>query len=242
MQTRSIRREIRLLRYYAVGMTLFAGFVLLGAVREARNATFDTITVHRINVIDREGKMAMVITDHDDFPPPIINGKVFKRSGGNDSNGILFYNQRGDEQGGLTWAGRRYPNGTFESANEVSFDTVNTDQLLHLQDGNENGKTEAELVGWNEPDYNSPNFTQLISEIEALKTRAQIAAFVAAHPNIVPKPRFLFGYDMTNTSQVMLADGSGRPRIKMFVTADGEAQLQFLDAKGNIVAQYPEAH
>jgi hypothetical protein len=39
----------------------------------------------------------------------------------------------------------------------------------------------------------------------------------------------------------MLADGKGKPRIKMFVTSDGQAQLQFLDADGNVIAQYPQA-
>ncbi|HUY42125.1 MAG TPA: hypothetical protein VMV82_11290 [Candidatus Dormibacteraeota bacterium] len=230
------------MRYYALGMTLFAGIVLLGAVHEAsRNATLDTLTVHRINVLDREGKLALVITNHDDFPLPVVNGHTFRRGGGNDTNGILFYNQRGDEQGGLTWTGLRHPDGTFESSNEISFDTVNTDQLLHLQDGNENGRTEAELIGWNQPDYNSPAFMTLLDDIQHM-TPAQLHAFAIAHPELRSKTRFLFGYDATNTSQVMLADGQGRPRIKMFVTADGDAHLEFLDATGKIVAEYPETH
>ncbi len=243
MKISPIRREIRLLRYYALGMTLFAGFALLGSVHEAtRDATLDTLTVHRINVVDREGKLALVITNHDDFPAPVINGHVVRRSSGNDTNGMLFYNQRGDEQGGLTWTGRRYPDGTYASDNDISFDTVNTDQLIHVQDGNENGKTEAMLIGWNQADYNTPAFMNAIRQIDALHTRAQLEAFVRAHPELVSKTRFLVGYDFTNTSQVMLADGQGRPRIKMFVTADGEARLQFLDADGHVVAQYPEAH
>lgn len=244
MQVKSIRREIRLLRYYALGMTLFAGVTLLGAVHEAaHNTTFDTITVHRINVVDREGRRAMIITDHDDFPPPIVNGKVFSRSGGNDSNGIVFYNQRGDEQGALTWTGQRNANGTFESSNELSFDTVNTDQLIHVEDGNVNGKTFSEVVGWNQADYNRPDWESLIRQAEALRSNpTALKAFIAAHPWLVSKTRFLFGYGIDNTSQVMLADGSGHPRIKMFVTADGQAELQFLDADGNVVAQYPQTH
>ncbi len=231
-----------MLRYYAAGMTLFAGVVLLGAVHEASaNTAFDTITVHRINVIDREGKLALVIADHDDFPAPVVNGRTFRRSSGSDANGLLFYNQRGDEQGGLTWAGRRYPDGTYESENDVSFDTVNTDQLIHLQDGNENGKTEAELIGWNQADYDTPAFIHLLDALQKM-TPDQLRAFALAHPELLPKTRFLFGYDMTNTSQVMLADGQGRPRIKMFVTADGDAHLEFLDETGKIVAEYPEAH
>lgn len=242
MKTSSLRREIRAMRYTAIGVTLFAGVALLGAATEAaRNATFDTITVHRINVVDREGKMAMAITDHDDMPPPIINGKAYGRNGGANDNGIIFYNQRGDEQGGLTWDGQRHPDGTFDSGNEISFDTVNTDQLIHLEDGNVNGKTYSAVIGWNEPDYNAPGYTDLIEQAQSLKTKAQAQAFKAAHPDFFSKVRFVLGYDRDNTSQVMLADSQGKPRIKMYVTADGSAKLQFLDASGNVVAEYPQA-
>jgi len=243
MQTRSIRREIRLLRAYAVGMTLFAGIVLLGAVHEASgNTAFDTITVHRINVIDREGKLAMVITDHNDMPAPVINGKTFERHGGADANGIIFYNQRGDEQGGLVWEGQRQSQSAFTSSNSLSFDTVNTDQLIHVEDGNVNGSTYSEVIGWNQPDYNQPGFFDLIRQADHLKTQAEVKAFLAAHPDFVSRTRFMLGYDTANTSQVMLADGQGRPRIKMYVTADGTAKLQFLDANGNVVAEYPQTH
>jgi hypothetical protein len=245
MQVRSFRHEIRILRYYALGMTFFAGAVLLGAAHEAAKiASFDTITVHRINVVDREGKLAMVITDHDDMPPPIINGKVYERHGGANDNGIIFYNQRGDEQGGLVWDGQRHPNGTFDSGNSLSFDTVNTDQLIHVEDGNVNGKTYSEVVGWNQPDYNTPGFLNLITEADKIKTKAQAQAFLAAHPEfrkLRSKTRFILGYDQDNTSQVVLADGQGRPRIKMYVTADGTAALQFLDENGKVVAEYPQA-
>ena len=77
MPIKSVRREMRFLRYYSLAITLIAGTFLLAAAHEASsNATIDTLTVHRINVVDREGKLAVVVTSHDDFPPPIVNGKA----------------------------------------------------------------------------------------------------------------------------------------------------------------------
>jgi len=242
MHIKSIRREIRFLRYYSLGVTLLAGAFLLGAAHEAqKSATFDTITVHRINVVDREGKQAMVITNHDDFPPPIVNGKVYKRSSGNNDNGILFYNQRGDEQGGLTWSGLKSSQDSYESGNTLSFDTVTTDQLLQVDDGNENGKTYSFLIGWNRPRYDTPEMQRVLDELQAAPNDDARRAIIAQHPDLKSATRFLVGYDPTNTAQVLLADGNGKPRIKMFVTADGQAQLQFLDADGKVTAQYPEA-
>ena len=241
MQVKAIRREMRLLRYYALAMTILAGVFLIGAVSTARQKpSFDTITVHRIDVVDREGKLAMIITDHDDFPPPIVNGKTYKRGGGNDSNGIVFYNQQGDEQGALDWSGRKHPDGTFESGNTLSYDSVNTDQLLQVDNGNDNGKLYAFMIGWNRSRYDTPEMQSVIDQIQKTKTDAERRAIIAAHPNLRSATRFLFGYDQTNTAQVMLADGKGNPRIKMFVTPDGRSELQFLDAAGKIVAKYPQ--
>ena len=232
-----------MLRIYSLVTTVLAGGFLLGVVHEVKtNQTLDTLTVHQIKIVDREGKLAMIITDHDDFPPPIVNGKVYKRSGGSDSNGIVFYNQQGDEQGALDWSGRKHANGTFDSANTLSYDSVNTDQLLQVDDGyDDNGKLYAFMIGWNRSRYDTPEFARVIDELQKAKTPAERSAIIAQHPNLRSATRFLIGYDNTNTSQVMLADGKGKPRVKLFVTADGTAALQFLDENGKVTSQFPQA-
>jgi len=41
-------------------------------------------------------------------------------------------------------------------------------------------------------------------------------------------------------SWVMLQDATGRPRIDMFVSPNGDAKLQFLDADGKVTYQLPQ--
>ncbi len=129
----------------------------------------------------------MAIVNHDDFPPPIINGKAMHRSGGSDSNGIVFYNQRGDEQGALDWSGRIHSDGSFESENTLSYDSVNTDQMLQVDDGNDNGKTYAFMIGWNRPNMYTAEFMSVIDQLENAKTAAQRQAIIAAHPDSVER-------------------------------------------------------
>jgi hypothetical protein len=235
-----VRREIRLLRWYSLTVTVLAGCFLLGAIHEIKEGSFDTLVVHRIDVVDREGKLAMVIVKHDDFPSPVVNGKSMHRTGGDDASGIVFYNQRGDEQGALNWSGQIRSDGTYDSSNTLSYDSVTTDQMLQLDDGNDNGRTFAYMVGWNRPNMNTPTFWRVIKLLEKAKTTAERDSIVAAHPSVAGARRYLFGYGEDNTSQVMLADGSGRPRVRLFVTADGRAALQFLGADGVVKASYPE--
>ena len=100
MRIRSVRREMRLLRIFAISSTVIATIALIGAAQGMRDASFGTITVHRIDVIDREGKLAMVLASHDDEATPVIRGYTAHRSQGNNAdNGIVFFNQKGDEQG-----------------------------------------------------------------------------------------------------------------------------------------------
>lgn len=239
MKIRSIRREIQILRTYALASTVAAGVFLLGAVHEAKRASFDTVTVHRINVLDREGKLAMVITNHDDFPPPIVNGKPVKRMSGNDTSGIVFYNQQGDEQGALAWSGRIAKDGSFQSGATLSYDSAKTDQLLQVDDENDNGRQTAYMIGWNQPDSTTPSYKQFLAEWHAATSDAQKRAVRLKYPHSRAPERFFFGYDDAQ-SRVTLHDAAGRPRINMFVTNDGQAKLQFLDATGKVTYELPQ--
>jgi len=197
------------------------------------------ITVHRINVIDREGKLAMVLADHDDFPLPIVNGTPVKRMSGNDTNGIVFYNQLGNEQGALAWSGRISNDGTFSSGATLSYDSVKTDQLLQVDDADNNGHQNAYVTGWNQPDQTTPGYRRSLREWAAATTDAQKRAIHLKYPQSRYYERFFFGYDDTQ-SRVTLHDAKGKPRINMFVTNDGQAKLQFLDADGKVVYQLPQ--
>jgi hypothetical protein len=239
MKIRSIRREIQILRVYALLSTVAAGAFLLGAVHEAKNTSFDTITLHRINVVDREGKLAMVITNHDNAPDAIINGKHVKRTGPSDDNEIVFYNELGNEQGALAWNGRIEKDGSFHSGTVLSYDSVRTDQLLQVDDFNDNGHQSAYMVGWNEPDNSTAEAQAFSQEWHLAKTDAQKRAVHAKYPDQRIYERFFFGNDGTQ-SRVVLHDAKGRPRINMFVTDDGQAKLQFLDADGKVMYQVPQ--
>ena len=250
MHVKSLRRELRFLRLYALTTTLLAGAALLGAagaMREARDATFDTITAHRLVIRDDEGKLAMVLTNHDTPMPGIWAGmKTYRHGGG--GNEIIFYDEMGDEQGGYIWSGLVHPDGTYESDLVNSYDSVTTDQLLQVHDGNKNGKTFSYVTGWNEPNMRTPEALRVMQKYEDAinrhASRAQLTSILEQDPPLArgSQTRYLFGYDLTNTAQVMLADANGRPRIKMFVQPDGMAALQFLDAGGKVVAQYPKSH
>src|SRR5260221_7115891 len=80
-----------------------------------RQPTFDQITVHRINVVEPNGTLRMVITDHAQLPGIIVRGKeqAFARP-----------------QAGLIFGGRRNAKNEIEdSGGSLSFDKYGANQV-----------------------------------------------------------------------------------------------------------------
>src|SRR5213593_4222147 len=122
----------RFLKVYSGVLTLaFAVIMWSGFSIGSKPATFDQINVHRINVVEPDGTLRMVISDHSKFPGIIIRGKEepFARP----QAGMLFYNDEGSENGGLIFGGRRNAKGeVVDSGGSLSFDKYGADQIVQL--------------------------------------------------------------------------------------------------------------
>jgi hypothetical protein len=137
--TDRMRRDLRLLKGYSVIMTLFFGALSIAAFRQAaRKTRFTEIDVERINIVEPDGKLRMVIANRPRSIGPIYQGKPFGYPGGGRP-GIIFFNDEGTENGGLTFTGRRRPDGTYESSTGMSFDQFNSDEVLTLRYTDKNG-------------------------------------------------------------------------------------------------------
>ena len=93
--------------YSAVVTTLVGGFTLAGTVAaraQAKVQQFDEIEVHRINVREPDGTLRMVVSNHARLPGVVANGKQ-NPPVDRPYAGMLFYNDEGNENGGLDSAG-----------------------------------------------------------------------------------------------------------------------------------------
>src|SRR5471030_3101266 len=100
----SLRRQFWLLRAYVVVSMLAFVVLSTAAFRQAaKPQTMGEITVERINVVDANGTLRMVIVNKDRMHPGVIDGKTLDRP--RPVAGLIFFNDEGDEDGGLTYAG-----------------------------------------------------------------------------------------------------------------------------------------
>ncbi len=122
----------RLLAVYSGVITLaFAVAVSSGISIVSQPETIDQITVHRINIVEPDGTLRMVISNHDQLPGIILKGaeQPFARP----QAGMLFYNDEGSENGGLIFSGHRDPTGkVVDSGGSLSFDKYGENQIVQL--------------------------------------------------------------------------------------------------------------
>jgi hypothetical protein len=235
----------RWLHLYALAMTALAASAWIGASRpQESHPRFTEIDVERINVIEPDGKLRMVLSNRPRSIGPIYKGEPFGYPGGGRP-GIIFFNDEGTENGGLTFAGRRGADGKFAAASGFSFDQFDQDQVVYVQYNDENGRRNMGLTVADRADVNLRELVRQRDEIlkmpeGAARTEA-LLEFQAPRDGVpLYAQRVYVGRDSSRAALVNLCDPGGRPRLRLQVDAAGEPSLEFLDAEGHVVLRLPE--
>ena len=122
----------RFLTMYSGVLTLvFAVTVLSGFSIGIKRTAFEQINVHRINVVEPDGTLRMIISDHARLPGIIVRGK--EQPFARPQAGMIFYNDEGSENGGLIFGGHRNDKGeVVNSGGSLSFDKYGANQIVQL--------------------------------------------------------------------------------------------------------------
>ena len=141
-----------------------------------------------------------------------MTGKFQKRAG-LKSPGITFYNEKGDECGGLIYTSKEEADGKYVAGSLLALDKYNGDQVMGMQYEEAGNKRVVGLHVWDQPD--------------AQQARASQRVFV--------------GRSQDRAAKVTLSDADGRVRIRMVVAQGGEAKLEFLDENGQVLQTLPDS-
>jgi len=242
----TIRRELRLLKTYAVASSAALLILAVTAFRhQPQNARFAVIDVERINIVEPDGALRMVIANRPRSIGPIYKGKPFGYPGGTRP-GIIFFNDEGTENGGLTLTGRRGADGRYAASTSMSFDQFNQDQVLTLQYDDDNGRRRTGISIADRAEVDIHDLVRQRDSINAIGDtvhRAAALRALAAPRNGVPlmAQRVYVGRDAARSAVLNLADPLGRTRIRLRVDSLGTPSLEFLDEAGAVTARLPEA-
>lgn len=234
-----LAKEVRFLKLYAVVATVIcAGLFTLGFTKQGEKYVFEEIDVERINIVEKDGQLRMVISNQTRQHPGIVNGKVIERSGPRPP-GMIFFNHLGDEMGGLIMG----ENGGDGHFGQLTFDKVRGDQTIgfrHLE--GDNGAYTSGLVIWQQPNIPGDIINAKYQEAKNLKDETARRAAIQAMKdnNELTTERLFIGKNRDDISYLIMSDIKGSPRIVMSVTAEGEAKLEFWNEAGEVTHSLPE--
>ncbi|MGA8143032.1 MAG: hypothetical protein WB987_03985 [Candidatus Acidiferrales bacterium] len=220
----------RFLVVYSGALTVALAVIALAAFAQQRSRTkFGEIDVERINVIEPDGTLRMVISNKSAFPGAIVRGKEYPHPD-RKTAGMLFFNDEATENGGLIFGGAKDANGRVESTGHLSFDQYEQDQVFTIDAGEEAGQRTSALAVWDRPDYP-------IGDLLATPPDRR-SGFIAAHPKA--HARVYLGRSGDRSVALRLKDVEGRDRIVIRVDPAGSPLIQLLDEEGKIIRQLPE--
>jgi hypothetical protein len=130
-----LARDVRWLKAYSIASSVVLLVLLVSAQVPAGPQRMAVLDVERLNVINADGSPALVLAGRGRLPGPTFEKREYPQelSGGRTTaSGMIFFNERGDEVGGLTYhgqlAGERY-----RASGGLMFDQFHQDQTVGIQ-------------------------------------------------------------------------------------------------------------
>lgn len=213
---------------YAAVMTLAAAWLALAAVAPGPTK-FDTIDVQRINVREPDGTLRLAIANHALIPGIIISGKEYPHPDRTEA-GMIFYNDQGDENGGLVFDGG-LKNGKPTNGGSLTFDRYHQDQTLQLISTEDGADRKVGVVVNDRPD-------RLLDVPAGFRARSMAPGperdALIAKAGLNSARRAWLGRSPDGSVALVLSDPQGRPRLSLGVGNDGVPSVELRDASGKV--------
>jgi len=222
----------------AMAAALAAIVTLTGASSPARHGNFDEITVGRINIVEPDGTMRVILSNKAQFPGEFQQGKEIARPNRRAFAGMLFINEEGTENGGLIQKGSIDAAGKIASGLSLTFDRFRQDQALQLMT---NDSASHQMTGIRVNDV--PQFER--TSMDDIKRFGEESRKLPeaereqywkklSEEGRLSQNRIWLGNTGEKGSTLQLNDAKGRTRMMLMVSADGKAEIQMLDEQGKV--------
>lgn len=233
-------RTLLLGGWMAVTTVAVAALAVDRASSDPKTTTFDTVNVQRLNVLEPNGNPRVVISNKSHFPGAYMGGKEYAHYN-RHAGGFLFFNDNGDEVGGLIFDNNRGRPGGPEAMSNLSLDQLHQDETVNLNYTRADGKDEAGLTVADRPDWSIEPLLAISDKVAHAKTpqarEAEMAGFKAFIKDKGPNPGGadrLFAGKQDGDALLRLSDKQGRPRLVLKVDKAGTPSIQLLDDSGKV--------
>ena len=227
------------LMIYSGILTVVFAVTVLTAFRPApAPQKFEQINVERINLVEPDGTLRLVISNKALAPGIILKGKEHPHPD-RKTAGMIFFNDEGTENGGLIFGGERDKNGKQSSYGHLSFDRYEQDQVFTIDAEEDGGTNSAGIKLIDQPNYPIQDLLAVLDQTKEPVCRparkAEVNKFLQAHGTA--HQRLSLYRTSKGAVELKMKDTEGRDRLVLGVGADGAPTLQLLDEHGKVVGQ-----
>lgn len=194
------------------------------------------ITTERLNIVGKEGNKYIVLSNPDKQALATINGKpVNPEKMERNVAGLLFFNEEGDEIGGLV-----YGIDSTDSYQLLTFDQRKNDQIMALRKDEylEDGRWKKQY-GLLLQERSEKQIDIIMSELNAigkisdsLLREKKLSDFYNSSENLAPQ-RLFIGRTYSENVGLYLMDKDNKPRLQLYVDKAGKPHIESFDEEGN---------
>lgn len=204
--------------------------------------SFKIINAERINIREKNGILKAVLSNSAGF-----NEGQRAEQGAVRLSGLMFYNEEGQETGGLVYLGKAIPGGQDADVS-LTFDQYNQDQNVYLHhvehkdslgSSIEDGLTINSRPDWTgvKEEYSIYNEMDKLSsdEREALKLKSLQAGKISTRRAFYGVRRGITNHEPYDDAGLFLKNKWGRDAIKIYVDKDNKPHFEIYDSLGKSI-------
>ena len=210
---------------------------------------FKEINAERINIKNADGKTVIAIANKRRIAAPRIEGKEYPvelATGRQYMAGMIFFNEDGDEMGGLVFNSFCQKNGKIAGIGHLSFDRFRDNQVISLEHNENRRGVKTGLTFYDRPGNGvfKKSF-DLLEEARSKSTTHERLNEIKktfgewSRTKALGKERVFIG-SKNEIPQLLLKDTLGKTKFKIYVDKENNAKLQFFDDSGNVRIEFPK--
>jgi hypothetical protein len=229
----NLTKQVKILKIYAIVLTLVV-LALIAYTLNLNAGHYKEITAERINIVEKTGKLRMVISNKERQHPGRMDDKDLPTR--ERPAGMIFFNDEGDEDGGLVYDGNKN-----SASMTYSFDQYKNDQIMQLQ--YEQDKDHGNIVRsyglnmWDRKDEFT--LTKQLTYYDSLKKLNDTSAMnngikklkAAGHT----RQRLFVGKNAKGEVGLFLNDANGKPRLNIYINKQNQPVIETLNEKGEVI-------
>lgn len=234
----NLAKQVKILKIYAGVLTgvVLVFIIIVIKLMGSNSDHFKHITAERIDIVDPNGKISLAISNRENQHPGTVNGKELPKR--DRPAGMIFFNDDGDECGGLVYDGDKK-----SASMTYSIDQYKNDQIMQLQYSQENEGSKLQrsygLKLWDK--YDSFTADKVIAYIDSLQKLNDSNAYKAGiqklkTPGVISTERLFVGKNTDGEIGLFLRDAKGVPRLKIYINKQNQPAIETLNDKGAVIA------